>query len=116
MPVSPPGRGGWSFMKKDYSRRAVISGLGAVSAGILLDQRFTYAEMLAPTDRSDGTVPIATAPVGMDVTITAVTDSTLRISIAAIDESLDRYYDDGSVAPRSFAKPMLTLRMDAAAQ
>jgi len=49
----------------------------------------------------------------MDVTITAVTDSTLRVSIAAVDESLDRYYEDGSVAPRSFARPILTLRMDA---
>ena len=52
----------------------------------------------------------------MDVTITAVTDSTLKISIAAIDEVLDRYYDDGSIAPRSFAKPLLTLRTDAAGQ
>ncbi len=52
----------------------------------------------------------------MDVTITAVTDSTLKISIAAVDEVLDRYYDDGSIAPRSFAKPLLTLRTDAAGQ
>lgn len=100
-------------MKKDYSRRAVISRFGAVSAGVLLNQRFTYAEMLAPLAQPVGMAPVAKGPVGMDVTITAVTDSTLRVSIAAVDESLDRYYEDGSVAPRSFARPILTLRMDA---
>src|ERR1019366_1051354 len=105
-----------SFMKKDYSRRAVMSGLSAVSAGVLLNQRFTYAEMLAPLAEPVGMVPLAKGPVGMDVTITAVTDSTLRISIAAVGELLDRYYEDGSVAPRSFARPMLTLRTDAEGQ
>ena len=103
-------------MKNDYSRRAVLSRVGAVSAGMLLTCRLPYAEMLAPTAQSPGTKPTAKGPVGMDVTITAVTDSTLRISISAVDELLDRYYEDGSVAPRSFAKPMLTLRMDAAEQ
>jgi alpha-glucosidase/alpha-D-xyloside xylohydrolase len=103
-------------MKKDYSRRAVMSGLSAVSAGVLLNQRFTYAEMLAPLAEPVGMVPLAKGPVGMDVTITAVTDSTLRISIAAVGELLDRYYEDGSVAPRSFARPMLTLRTDAEGQ
>jgi alpha-glucosidase (family GH31 glycosyl hydrolase) len=96
-------------MKKDYSRRAVLSRLGAVSAGVLLNQRFTYAEILAPSSVTKGQV-------GMEVTITAVTDSILRISVAAVDESLDRYYEDGSVAPRGFAKPMLTLQTDAEAQ
>ena len=103
-------------MKKDYSRRAILSGVGAVSAGMLLTCRLSYAEMLDPTTEHAGTKRIAKGPVGMDVTITAVTDSTLRISIAAVDELLDRYYEDGSVAPRNFAKPMLTLRMDAAEQ
>ena len=103
-------------MKKDYSRRAVISRLGAVSAGVLLTQRFTYAEMLAPRAGPAPMTPVAKGPVGMDVTVTAVTDSILRISVAAVDESLDRYYEDGSVAPRSFDKPMLTLRTDAEGQ
>lgn len=94
----------------------MISRLGAVSAGVLLNHRFTYAEMLVLAPERVGAVPIARGPVGMDVTVTAVTDSTLRISIAAADELLDRYYEDGSVAPRSFARPMLTLRMDAAGQ
>ena len=103
-------------MNKDYSRRAVIGRLGAASAGVLLNSRFAYAEMLAPLAEPGSTVPVAKGPVGMDVTITAVTESTLRISISAVDELLDRYYEDGSVAPRSFARPMLTIRTDAGAQ
>ena len=93
-----------------------MSSLGAVSAGVLLNRRFTYAEMVAPLAEPVGMPSVATAAVGMNVTITAVTDSILRISIAAVDEVLDRYFDDGSVAPRSFARPMLTLRTDAAGQ
>lgn len=100
-------------MKKSYSRRAIVSGLGAVSAGILLDRRFTYAEMLDPSAETGGTARAAKGPAGMDVTIVSVTDSTLRISIAAVDESLDRYYDDGSVAPRSLGQPILSLATDA---
>src|ERR1700742_2041293 len=96
-------------MKKRYSRRSVVTGLGAMSAGVLLNRRFSYAEMLAPS-------AVPTGAVGMNVTITAVTDSTLRISIAAVDEVLDTYYEDGSIAPRTFAKPMVTLRTDADGQ
>jgi alpha-glucosidase (family GH31 glycosyl hydrolase) len=103
-------------MKKDYSRRAVVSGLGAVSAGVLLRQRFAWAEMVAPPVGPVGAGAVAKGAVGMDVAITAVTPSTLRISVAAVDEILDRYYDDGSIAPRKFAKPMATLRTDAAGQ
>ena len=103
-------------MKKKYSRRSVITGFGTVSAGILLDQRFLYAEMLAPLSGPGATPLVAKGPVGMDVTITAVTDSTLRISVAAVDEVLDRYYEDGSVAPRRFAKPLATLRTDSEGQ
>jgi len=96
-------------MKKRYSRRSVVTGLGAISASVLLNRQFSSAEMLAPS-------AVRTAAVGMAVTITAVTGSTLRISVTAVDEVLDQYYEDGSIAPRTFAKPMLTLRTDAAGQ
>jgi len=86
-PVLAPGMEVGLYMKKDYSRRAVISRLGAVSAGVLLNQRFSYAEMLAPVAERVAKASIAKSPVGMDVTITAVTDSTLRISVAAVGES-----------------------------
>jgi alpha-glucosidase (family GH31 glycosyl hydrolase) len=101
---------------KQHSRRSVMTKFGAAVAGVLLNQRFSYAELLTPPrTRADG-LRAAKGLVGMDVTITAVTDSTLRISIAAADEVLDRYYDDGSIAPRTFKQPMVKLRTDAAAQ
>jgi alpha-glucosidase (family GH31 glycosyl hydrolase) len=52
----------------------------------------------------------------MDLSITEVTESTIRLSIAPVDESLDLYYDDGSIAPRTFTKPLRTMRTDSAAQ
>ena len=105
-------------MTKDVSRRSILSGIGAVSAEVLLRQRLACAEMMAPqVDASKrgsaGKTPVANGPVGMEVTITAATASTLRISVAAVDEELDRYYEDGSVAPRSFTRPMATMRTDA---
>jgi alpha-glucosidase (family GH31 glycosyl hydrolase) len=90
--------------------------MGTISAGILLGQRFSSAEMLAPLAEHDGNNPVARDPVGMDVTITAVTGSTIRISIAAVGETLDDYYNDGSVVERGPAKPILKIRTDAAAQ
>jgi len=105
-------------MKKEYSRRAVMRGVGAVSTAVLLQRRFAYGEMVeAASEKGEregvASAGVATGPVGMNVTITAVTGSILRISIAAVDEVLDRYYEDGSVATRAFAKPMLTQRTDA---
>jgi len=93
------------MMKKDVSRRKVLSRLGAVSTGLLLSQRFAWGEML-------GAPAIAKGPVGMEVTIVAVTTHTLRISVTAVDEVLDRYYEDGSIAPRTFAAPLGAVRTD----
>jgi alpha-glucosidase (family GH31 glycosyl hydrolase) len=104
-------------MNNAYSRRSVLTGLGTISAGILLSERFASAEMLAPLAEHGTDAPaVVHGPVGMDVTITAVTTSTIRISIAASGEALDEYYNDGSIAPRSPARPMLKLRTDAEAQ
>lgn len=101
---------------KGFSRRSVMAGVGAASAELLLTRRFAFAELVLPGAESTHAPTMAKGPVGMDVTLVAVTDSTLRISVAAVDESLDRYYDDGSVAPRVFAKPMLKLRTSAPGQ
>src|ERR1700754_555899 len=62
-----------SFMKKEYSRRSVMTSLAAGSAGLLLHQHLAYAELLVP----EAAGPAGTAakgPVGMEVTITAITD------------------------------------------
>jgi alpha-glucosidase (family GH31 glycosyl hydrolase) len=103
-------------MKKDFSRRAVLTGLGTISAGVLLRQRFASAEVLDPIAAHKGNAAMAQGPVGMDVTITAVTQSTIRISVAAVDEVLDDSYNDGSIVARSPTKPILKLRTDAAPQ
>ena len=50
----------------------------------------------------------------MEMTIIAVTPSTIRVSVTAVDEALDAYYEDGSVAPRKFSPPLATIRTDAA--
>ena len=101
---------------KQHSRRSVLTKLGAAAASVLLKQRFSAAQLLAPPITKPAGARAAKGSVGMDVTLTAVTDSTLRISVAAVDEELDRYYDDGSIAPRTFKPPMVKLRTDAAAQ
>jgi alpha-glucosidase (family GH31 glycosyl hydrolase) len=94
-------------MKNEVSRRTVLARLGAASAALLLHERFAYAEMLAgPVKAADK------GRVGMEVTITAVTKESLRISVAAIDEVLDRYYVDGAIAPRTFAAPLAKVATD----
>jgi alpha-glucosidase (family GH31 glycosyl hydrolase) len=94
-------------VKQKISRRTVLSRLGTVSAGLLLHQRFAGAAVLP-----GGLAP--KGPVGMEVTIVAITPSTIRISVAAVDELLDTYYEDGSIATRKFTAPMASVRTDAA--
>ena len=100
----------------DFSRRSALTAFGAAAATVLLNRRFSVAEMLPSQSNANPATPSPKSLVGTDVTITAITDSALRISVAATGEVLDRYYDDGSVAPRTFPKPILTLRTDAAGQ
>lgn len=89
------------------SRRRLLAGTGAFALGVLFRSRFAYADTLTSAGN------VSTGPVGMELTVTAVTPHTLRISIAAVDEELDRYYNDGSIAPRVFPKPMHTQLTDA---
>ncbi|ADW71035.1 glycoside hydrolase family 31 protein [Granulicella tundricola] len=98
-------------MSNDLSRRAAIARIGTASAALLLTRRFAAAELFSALSEK-----IPSAPVGMDLTITAVTPHTLRINIAAVDESLDRYYEDGALAPRNFGAPLATLRTDSVGQ
>ena len=98
-------------MKTRYSRRSVVRALGAGAAGVLLHRRFSAAETVASQ-----AARVAEGAVGMDVTILRITDSTLRISVAASGEVLDRYYDDGSVVPHKSATTMSKLRTDSGGQ
>jgi alpha-glucosidase (family GH31 glycosyl hydrolase) len=100
-------------MEKEMSRRKMIARIGGASVGVLLSRRVAYAEMIGEPGKPES---VPRGRPGMDVKIRAVTEHTLRISVVAVDEDLDRYYDDGSVVPRTFAKPMLTMRTDAPGQ
>src|SRR5579883_2337795 len=100
-------------MTKQISRRSAIQACGAVAAGVLFRTEFAAAKTKATAEQA---AAIMEAPVGMELTITAATDATLRISIAAVDEVLDTYYDDGAIAPRRYPSPALKLRTDAEAR
>ena len=99
-------------MSAPVSRRKLLGGAGAASLGLLFKQRFALAQ---PADGQPGGVPPA-GPVGMQIKITAVTTGTLRLSIAAVAEDLDTYYDDGSLAPRAPAPPLFRQRTNAGAR
>jgi alpha-glucosidase (family GH31 glycosyl hydrolase) len=90
-------------MKMNLTRRAAIHGLASGAMGLLLQRRFAYAELLA----SPASTGIRTDKPGVELTLTAVNDHTLRIAIAAIDEALDDTYSDGSLVPRSWPRPLL---------
>jgi len=98
-------------MNEAITRRRLLSGVSA-SLGLIFADRFSPAELLA-TPNLD---PSQTAQVGMQLTISAITAHTLRISVAAVDEEIDLYYDDGSTLPHPSASRLLTQRTDAAAR
>jgi alpha-glucosidase (family GH31 glycosyl hydrolase) len=95
--------GGEPFMHPVISRRKLLEAAGAVSATLLLSRHLSPADFATTDEKS---APIGQP--GMLLSITAVTQHTLRISISATSELLDRYYDDGSLAPHNFARPLHT--------
>jgi alpha-glucosidase (family GH31 glycosyl hydrolase) len=104
-------------MCADLSRRQLLQVAGAGTAGALLALRAavaetprTGAEPPAPAQSSAAHIRSGTA--GMQVTLVAVSAHMMRITIAAVDESIDTYYDDGSLAPRPFPPALHTQRSD----
>lgn len=85
------------------SRRNVLSGI-ASSAAVLLQRRFVYAELLGGAPQA-----IHADKPGVQLTLTAASANTLRISVAAIDEVLDDYYADGSLVTRKWPSPLLKM-------
>lgn len=90
------------------SRRQLLTGM-SVSLGSLFTARFARGELFA--DPVSSKVPVGAA--GMQLTIRAINQQVLRLSIAAIDEDLDHYYDDGSTMPHPESKQLLRQRTDA---
>src|ERR1700733_3133256 len=90
-------------MTERISRRAVLKNAGTGVAGLLLSRQFAYAELV---DRPvQGRLPAG--KVGLELRVTAMNANTLRLSVAAIDEILDKTYGDGSLVSRTWAAPLL---------
>lgn len=80
-------------MRKDISRRRLLSTAGFSAAGVFLSQHVALGEGAnsdSETSPSEGVVAsqIRTGPAGMNVTIFAVSPRTLRITVASIDETV----------------------------
>lgn len=104
-------------MCADLSRRQLLQVAGAGTAGVLLSRRIALAEpspATAPAQPSAGksSPQIRTGAAGMQVTIVAVNPHMLRIMVAAVDETIDTYYDDGSLASRHYPAALHTQRSD----
>ncbi|AXC10263.1 Alpha-glucosidase [Acidisarcina polymorpha] len=70
----------------DFTRRTVLHGLAASSATLLLRAIFP-----------GHAAAVETGPPSLELTVNAVSDQILRITVAAAEEPLDRMYDDGSI-------------------
>ena len=90
-------------MTIDISRRAVLGSLVIGTTGLLCKHRFAYAETRESPTR--GQIPIGKP--GIELSIFAMDDRTLRFTVAAIDEILDNTYADGSLTSRPSPLPLL---------
>ena len=97
-------------MKPMMTRRQLLQTAGAASATLLFSRTFASAEPVA-----GGAETGLKGQPGIQISITAVTAHMLRINVAAVDETLDTYYNDGSLADRTFAKPLHSQRTDGGA-
>ena len=90
-------------MTERISRRAMLKTAGTGAAGLLFRRQFAYAELVTqPVQRQ---LPVG--KVGLELRVTAMNANTLRLSVAAIDEILDKTYGDGSVVSRTWPAPLL---------
>ena len=99
------------------SRRKLLKTAGAGTAGMLLSGHTAFAEpaeppTTKPEDRTSAKSPILTGDAGTDLTLVAVTPRILRITIAAVGENIDNYYDDGSLVARTYPAALHTHRAD----
>lgn len=90
------------------SRRQMLVGGTRAILGSFFTARFAHSELLV---QPSSDVPVG--PAGMQLTIYRLNQHTLRLSVAAIDEDLDRYYDDGSTIPHPQSTKLLQLHTNA---
>jgi alpha-glucosidase (family GH31 glycosyl hydrolase) len=82
-----------------------MHGMSAGAGGLLFELHFPVARALA-SKVSDG---IGTGPAALELRLTAVNDSILRVTVAAAGEPLDQLYGDGSLVARVW--PDVTVRV-----
>jgi hypothetical protein len=90
-------------MTEGVSRRAMLKTVGTGTAGSLFRRQFAYAELVEKPAQQK--LPVG--KVGLELRVTAMNANTLRLSVAAIDEILDKTYGDGSVVARTWPAPLL---------
>src|ERR1700750_1901241 len=90
-------------MPSDFSRRTMLRGFGVGAATLLLHEWFPATPLFAagPSDSPH------TGSAALELTLTAVSDSTLRVNLVAADVDLDQTFTDNSVVSRSWPQPMV---------
>jgi alpha-glucosidase/alpha-D-xyloside xylohydrolase len=99
------------------SRRNLLKTAGAGTAGLLISGHTGFAqtgepEAAKPEHNAPSKPPMLTGDAGKDVTLVAVSPRMLRITVAAVGEDIDNYYDDGSLVPRKYPVPLHRQRAD----
>jgi alpha-glucosidase/alpha-D-xyloside xylohydrolase len=99
------------------SRRRLLKTAGVGTAGVLLSQHIALGESVdsraaTPVTNQGSASRIRAASAGMELTVVSVRPRMLRITVAAVDETVDTYYDDGSLIPRKYPASLHTQRAD----
>jgi alpha-glucosidase (family GH31 glycosyl hydrolase) len=89
------------------TRRSLLQSFGASGAGMLLELLLPAAHALANQ--------VAGPPV-LALTITALSDNILRVTVAAAGEPMDQLYGDGSLAKRVWPDPEIRVLAGGARQ
>jgi len=84
---------------RTFTRRSLLQSAAAGTAGLLLELSLPASSALAD--------PV-TGPPLLALTMTAVSENILRVTIAAAGEPMGRLYADGSLAPRKWPHPLAT--------
>lgn len=90
-------------MATDFSRREVLRGMSAGAARLLWRERFACMPLLSAAfvDR-----PV-TGDAVLELSLTALSEHTLRIAVAAVDVDLAQTFTDGSLMPRAWPPPLV---------
>ncbi|QNI33540.1 glycoside hydrolase family 31 protein [Alloacidobacterium dinghuense] len=93
-------------MAADLSRRTLLRNIGASAMTTLLRERLALAPFLSAA----GFDPSHTGDPALQLSLTAVGENTLRVTIAAVGVDLEQTFTDGSLSARSWPSPMSQVR------